>query len=61
VFNSVKKSSEEESPKMAEPAMEQKGEVGDVEDEKELTTEEDTEVDDEGTRSRASKRLSYEM
>jgi hypothetical protein len=60
VFDSVKKSSEE-SLKLTEPAMEKEGEVGVIENEEESTTEENTEVDDEGTRPRASKRLTHEM
>jgi hypothetical protein len=62
VFDLVKKSSEEESPKLTEPNTEQEEEVGDVEEEEEeSTTEENTKVDNEGTRSRALKRLSHEM
>jgi hypothetical protein len=50
--------------KLISPAIEQEGKVGDVEnveDEDESTTEENTEVDDKGKRPIASKRLSHEM
>jgi hypothetical protein len=39
--------SEEESPNLIEPAIEQEGNVGDVEDEEKSTTENDTEADNE--------------
>ena len=61
VFDSVKESNEEESPKLTVPAMEQEGEERVVDDEEESTTEEDTEIVEVETIPRPSKKLSHEM